>query len=176
MDNNIFNEINTTLDLNGPILSYLEQPTGATGIGTTLGATGGGSISFSGIATGVNPGTGYISYQWYEVDVGKLSDSTYLTGAASTAVVGSGVTLTLSNLVTPTDNDRKFYLEVDYVPSYVVGVQSVTVPGFKTGNAWNEPITSGVATVTVTPLIDIIAQPTNTETLTNSTPDQHLAE
>ena len=117
MDNNIFNEINTTLDLNGPILSYLEQPTGATGIGTTLGATGGGSISFSGIATGVNPGTGYISYQWYEVDVGKLSDSTYLTGAASTAVVGSGVTLTLSNLVTPRDNQRKFYLQADYVAS-----------------------------------------------------------
>ena len=40
MDNNIFNEIGTTLDLNGPILSYSEQPTGATGIGTTVGATG----------------------------------------------------------------------------------------------------------------------------------------
>ena len=65
MDNNIWNEIGTTLDLNGPILSYSEQPTGSTGIGTEIDGTGGGSISFTGIATGVDPGTGYISYQWY---------------------------------------------------------------------------------------------------------------
>ena len=57
---------------------------------------------------------------------------------------------------------------MDYVPSYVVGVQSVTVPGFKTGNAFNEPITSGVATVTVTPLIDIVAQPSSRQVLLNT--------
>ena len=34
MDNTVWNESNTTLDLNGPILSFSEQPTGATGIGT----------------------------------------------------------------------------------------------------------------------------------------------
>ena len=28
-----------------------------------------------------------------------------------------------------------------------------------TGNAWNEPLTSGIGTVTVTPLIEIVAQP-----------------
>ena len=103
MDNNIFNEINSTLNLNGPILSFIENPTGATGIGTTAGATGGASVSFTGIATAdllgnSTDGTGYISYQWYEVDVGKLSDDTYIAGTSSTAVVGSGVTLTLSNL------------------------------------------------------------------------------
>ena len=64
MDNTVWNEVNSTLDLNGPILSFSEQPTGATGIGTTVGATGGASISFTGIATGVDPGTGYLSYQW----------------------------------------------------------------------------------------------------------------
>ena len=84
MDNTVWNESNTTLDLNGPILSFSEQPTGATGIGTTLGATGGASVSFTGIASGVPSGTGYLSYQWYEVDVGKLSDDTYITGTAST--------------------------------------------------------------------------------------------
>ena len=47
MDNTVWNESNTTLDLNGPILSFSEQPTGATGIGTTLGATGGASVSFT---------------------------------------------------------------------------------------------------------------------------------
>ena len=177
----LFNKVPTDLDINGPILSITTEPTGVTGIGTTVGATGGASVSITGVATAIvgssgTGGTGYISYQWYEEGVGALSDGTYITGTASTGAVGSTATLTLSNLITPTDNDRKFYLEIDYVPSYVVGVQSVTAPGFKTGNAWNEPITSGVATVTVTPLIDIIAQPTNTETLTNSTPDQHLAE
>ena len=152
MDNNIFNEIGTTLDLNGPILSLSEQPTGATGIGTTAGATGGGSVSFTGIATGVEPGTGYISYQWYEQDVGKLSDSTYVTGTASTGPVGTAATLTISNLITPRDNQRKFYLVTDYVAS-AYGT------GRSTGNAWNEPLTSGIATATVTPLIEIVSQP-----------------
>jgi len=153
MDNTTWNEVNSTLDLNGPILSYSEQPTGATGIGTTAGATGGGSVSFTGIATGVEPGTGYISYEWYEQDVGKLSDSTYVTGAASTGPVGTAATLTISNLITPTDNQRKFYLVTDYVAS-AYGT------GKSTGNAWNEPLTSGIATATVTPLIEIVSQPT----------------
>ena len=152
MDNNIFNEIGTTLDLNGPILSLSEQPTGATGIGTTAGATGGGSVSFTGISTGVDPGTGYLSYQWYEVDVGALSDSTYVTGTASTGPVGTAATLTVSNLITPRDNQRKFYLVTDYVAS-AYGT------GRSTGNAWNEPLTSGIATATVTPLIEVVAQP-----------------
>ena len=169
----LFNKVPTDLDLNGPILSITTEPTGATGIGTTVGATGGASVTITGIATAVvgssgTGGTGYLSYQWYEDGVGALSDGTYITGTASTGTVGSTATLTLSNLITPTDNDRKFYLEVDYVPSYVVGVQSVTVPGFKTGNAFNEPITSGVATVTVTPLIDIVAQPSNRQVLLNT--------
>ena len=177
----LFNKVPTDLDINGPILSITTEPTGVTGIGTTVGATGGASVSITGVATAVvgssgTGGTGYLSYQWYEEGVGALSNGTYITGTASTGAVGSTATLTLSNLVTPTDNNRKFYFEVDYVPSYTVGVQSVTVPGVRTGNAWNEPITSGVATVTVTPLIDIIAQPTNTQTLTNSTPNEHLAE
>ena len=152
MDNTVWNETNTTLDLNGPILSFSEQPTGATGIGTTVGATGGASISFTGISTGVDPGTGYLSYQWYEEDVGKLSDSTYVTGTASTGSVGTAATLTLSNLITPTDNQRKFYVEVDYVAS-AYGA------GKSTGNAINEPLNSGIATATVTPLINIASQP-----------------
>ena len=169
----LFNKVPTDLDINGPILSITTEPTGATGIGTTVGSTGGASVTITGIATAVvgssgTGGTGYLSYQWYEEGVGALSNGTYITGTASTGAVGSTSTLTLSNLVTPTDNNRKFYLEVDYVPSYTVGVQSVTVPGVRTGNAWNEPITSGVATVTVTPLIDIVAQPSNRQVLLNT--------
>ncbi len=181
MAGQFFNKKPTDLDLNGPILSITTEPTGATGIGTTIGATGGASISMSGIATAVvggggSGGSGYLSYQWYEEGVGALSNGTYITGTASTGGFGSTTTLTLSNLITPTDNNRKFYFTADYVPSYTVGVQSSIVPGYTTGNAWNEPITSGVATVTVTPLIEIIAQPTNKQTLTNSTTNQHLTE
>ena len=169
----LFNKVPTDLDINGPILSITTEPTGVTGIGTTVGSTGGASVSITGVATAVvgssgTGGSGYLSYQWYEEGVGALSNGTYITGTASTGAVGSTSTLTLSNLVTPTDNNRKFYLEVDYVPSYTVGVQSVTVPGVRTGNAWNEPITSGVATVTVTPLIDIVAQPSNRQVLLNT--------
>ena len=169
----LFNKVPTDLDLNGPILSITTEPTGATGIGTTVGATGGASVAITGVATAIvgssgTGGSGYLSYQWYEEGVGALSNGTYITGTASTGAVGSTATLTLSNLVTPTDNDRKFYLEVDYVPSYTVGVQSVTEAGYTTGNAWNEPITSGVATVTVTPLIDIVAQPSNRQVLLNT--------
>ena len=172
----LFNKVPTDLDLNGPILSITTEPTGATGIGTTVGATGGASVIITGIATAVvgssgTGGTGFLSYQWYEEGVGALSDGTYITGTASTGTVGSTATLTLSNLITPNDNNRKFYLEVDYVPSYVVGVQSVTVPGFKTGNAFNEPITSGVATVTVTPLVEITTQPVLTSTFPNIATD-----
>ena len=162
MDNTVFNEINTTLNLNGPILSFSEQPTGSTGIGTTAGATGGAAVSFSGITStsflgGDTEGTGYVSYQWYEVNVGKLSDSTYITGTASTAPIGSGVTLTISNLITPDDNQRKFYVQADYVASAYQQDQLGIAKS--TGNAWNEPLSSGIATVTVTPLVEIVADP-----------------
>jgi hypothetical protein len=105
----------------------------------------------------VEEGTGYLSYQWYEVGVGALSDDTYISGTASTGPVGTAATLTLSNLITPTDNQRKFYVTVDYVAS-AYGT------GRSTGNAWNEPLTSGIATATVTPLIEVIAQPTEAVT------------
>ena len=181
MAGQLFNKKPTDLDINGPILSITTQPSGGTGIGTTTGSTGGASISMSGIATAVvgssgSGGSGYLSYQWYEQDVGAVSNGTYITGAASTGEFGSTTTLTVSNLITPTDNNKKFYFTADYIPTYTVGVQSSIVPGYTTGNAWNDPISSGVATVTVTPLIEVIAQPTNTQTLTNSTPNEHLAE
>ena len=168
-----FNKIPTDLDLNGPILSITTEPTGATGIGTGAGGTLGASVSFTGVATAVvgssgTGGTGYLSYQWYEEGVGAISNGTYITGTASTGDFGSTTTLTLSNLITPTDNSRKFYFTADYIPSYTVGVQSVTVPGYTTGNAWNDPITSGLGTVTVTPFIEVIAQPTNIQAFLNN--------
>ena len=147
----IFDDKQVDLDLNGPILSFTTNPTGVGSTGVVSGGTGGGSVSLIGIATATFPtsanNAGSIAYQWYEQGVGALSDSTNVTGTATT-------TLTLSNLITPDDNNRKFFLEADYVPSYYV-----------TGNATNEPLNSGIGTVTVDPLITITAQPSDVSVL-----------
>ena len=131
--------------------SFTTNPTGVGSTGVVSGGTGGGSVSLTGIATATFPtsanNAGSIAYQWYEQGIGALSDSTNVTGTATT-------TLTLSNLITPNDNNRKFFLEADYVPSYYV-----------TGNAINEPLNSGIGTVTVDPLIEIVTQPANVSVL-----------
>ena len=147
----IFDDKQIDLDLNGPILSFTTNPTGVGSTGVLAGGTGGGSVSLTGIATATFPtsanNAGSIAYQWYEQGIGALSDSTNVTGTATT-------TLTLSNLITPDDNNRKFFLEADYVPSYYV-----------TGNATNEPLNSGIGTITVDPLITITSQPSNVSVL-----------
>ena len=157
-------EQQTTLDLNGPFLSFTTQPVGVSSAGVGVGSTGGGTASFVGIATvtfatvdetPTNPATntGSIVYQWYEEGVGALSNNTYVTGTATT-------TLTLSNLITPTDNQRKFYLEADYAPSAYQSSSPITAGTARsTGNAINEPLNSNTATVTVFPLITITSQP-----------------
>ena len=160
MENQIFRDVNTVLDLNGPVLSFTTHPTGVTGIGTTAGTTGGGTVELTGIATvsfidGSAVNQGSISYQWYEQGVGKVSNGTYVTGAATT-------TLTLSNLITPDDNQRKFYLEADYIPNPQSGI------GYSSGNATNEPLNSGIGTVTVTPMLEIIAQPSSFQAPVNT--------
>ena len=108
--------------------------------------------------TGLTPpaNKGSVDYRWYEVGVGALSDSANVTGTATT-------TLTLSNLTTPTDNGRQFFLQVDYDPQTAVGIGSMKI----TGNAPNEPFNSGISTVTVTPLVEITTQPVATSTFPN---------
>jgi len=158
-------EQQTTLDLNGPVLSFTTQPVGVSSAGVGVGSTGGGTATFIGIATATfttvdgtptNPATntGSIVYQWYEEGIGELSNNTYVTGTATT-------TLTLSNLITPTDNQRKFYLEADYAATAygLIGVAVTVGSARSTGNAINEPLNSDTATVTVSPLITITSQP-----------------
>lgn len=105
MENIYQRNLPTDLELNGPILSFTEQPVG-------IGSTVTGSVTLSGIATvswaTTTPSSfGTISYQWYESDGSALSDSSTITGSATT-------TLTISNLRSPQDNGRQFYLEADY--------------------------------------------------------------
>ena len=146
----------TTLDLNGPILSILTEPTGS-----TVADNGSTNIVAIGTAsyptqTPANPATstGTLVYQWYEVGVGALRDTATLTGTATS-------TLTLTSLRTPTDNQRKFYAEVSLDPSaYGLPGVAVTVGSARsTGNPLQEPITTGIATITINPLLEIVAQP-----------------
>jgi hypothetical protein len=149
----------TTLDLNGPILSFTTNPVGVASTGVSIGSTGGGTATFTGIATA--SGTGSIAYQWYDQN-GAISNGTYVTGAATT-------TLTLSNLITPTDHKREVYLIADYVPS-AYGQGPITAGTARsTGNAINEPISSNVGILTVFPVLSITTQPINTTAIENVT-------
>ena len=146
MDQNLFRNKQTYLDLNGPNLSFTINPSDQSG-------DAGENLSFVGIATASFPNnadnTGSLVYQWHEVGVGKLSDGGRLAGTATT-------TLTLSNIVTPGDNGRQFYVEVDYDPKYefqAVGQH------YRTGNALNEPLNSGIGSVSVSDQIQITSQP-----------------
>jgi len=137
-----FRTTKTTLDLNGPLLSFSQEPAAATatlsGIATFVGIA---SAVFTGVTT---EGSGTINYRWYEGET-ALSDGTNISGSGTT-------TLTVSNLQSPDDNAREFFLRVTYTPSaYDSG---------KTGNAANAPLDSDAVGVTVFPTISFTTQPT----------------
>lgn len=146
------NIIASKAQVNGPILTFvgagLTQP-----ISTTRCSSG--VATFTGIATAYfdtlevpnlsNPGI--ITYRWYEVGVGALSDSTNITGTATTV-------LTVSNLRTPQDSGRRFFIRADYLASVSTG-------GTFVGNAINDPLDSNPATLTVFPNISFTTQPTS---------------
>ena len=155
MENIYQRNLPTDLELNGPFISFAEQPVGTGDIVT-------GSVTLSGIATvswgSTEPSSiGTISYQWYEDGIGALSDSATVTGSATT-------TLTISDLRSPQDNGRQFYLEADYnaTDEYQTALKG-------TGNAPNEPKKSNTVGITVEPLIEIIAQPSSSTTVINTT-------
>lgn len=144
---NTFRTIPSNLDLNGPYLSFTKQPvSAATTSGSFLELTGIATVSFLENSSPEN--TGIITYKWYETGVGPVIEGSNATGTATTV-------LSLSNLVSPADNNRKFFLQADYVGNDV------------TGNAANEPLQSNEVTVTVFPDIEIIGQPTDATTIVN---------
>ena len=140
----------TTLDLNGPILSYTTQPVGLT--------TESSSINLVGIATALPVGTGSISYQWYEVGYGPIASGSTITGTATT-------TLTLNEL-NFNDSGREFYLEAGYNASAYGTSDPITAGTARsTGNAVNAPLVSDTAEITVGPTIVILQQPVSATTL-----------
>ena len=148
MENNFFRRIPTDLDLNGPVLEYTTQPSDATGDKD-------GSVTFTVAARALFPGDsgaedgGTITFQWYEVGVGALSNGGQLSGVTT-------ATLTLSDLRTPQDQGRTFYCEISYLQS---GEYDSASSG--TGTAINQPLKSDEASVSVNPELEIIAQPSN---------------
>ena len=80
----LFPRVTTFLDLNGPELSFVEQPIGAA---TSVAS---GTVSFVGIATATfpedqesrNENSGYIAYRWYR-NGELLTDSGNVVGAAT---------------------------------------------------------------------------------------------
>ena len=129
--------IPTTLDLNGPVLSFTTQPTGAYySVGDDATLTGIATVSFPGNSSPDNSGT--ITYQWYKGST-ALSDGSDYTGTATT-------TLTIDSVASPGDRGD-YYLEASYTPST------------ETGNAVNEPLKSDTVTVNVYPTITFTTQP-----------------
>lgn len=97
----------TKLDINGPYMSFTSLPEGISGDpGDTVNLVGVATASFLGASvTTINDGS--VAYKWYEVGVGALSDGNRLSGTNTN-------TLTIANLQSPEDSNRKFYLEAKY--------------------------------------------------------------
>jgi hypothetical protein len=154
----------TTLELNGPNIAFIQQPQSV-----TIDRLG--SAQFVGISTATFPvqdppnpatGTGLLAYQWYEKSFGELSDGSNTTLGAT--ISGSGTT-TLS-LTSATINNLEFYVIADYVPSaYSQPPGAVVTVGTarSTGNATNEPATSNTATLTVRPIISVTQNPSSVD-------------
>jgi len=176
----------TTLDLNGPILSIVTNP-----ISVNVGCTSSGIATFVGIATASFPTqtpsnsaspTGSITYQWYLESYGLLTDGTINLFGDTTVVdnkyppppiivAGSATTtLTLSNLYSsgvgtfgyitnPNLVTTNVYFTADYVPSAYGQAPITAGTARSTGNAINEPLTSQKAVLTINPNIVISDYP-----------------
>ena len=150
MESQIFRDISTELDLNGPYLSFATQPSDQT-------ADNGDSISYTGIATnsygisGTPENIGTVTYQWYETGVGALTDGGVISGATTNV-------LTFSSVVSGTDDNRTFYLQAEFTPAQV---------DYESGHAVEDPATSNTVGMTITPDIEIVAQPVSAQATTN---------
>jgi hypothetical protein len=158
-----FSNRQTTLDLNGPVLSIVQQP-------TSVSICNAGVATFVGLATATFPtqtpannptNTGILTQRWYVNGYGPLFDGT--NSQFGITISGSGTTtLTISGATNPVANGLGIFMRPDYIPSaYSQPVGSAVVAGTarSTGNGNNEPYDSSIATLTVFPTITITDQP-----------------
>ena len=153
-----YNVTQTTTDLNGPFLRFTSEPESST-------VNDGGSVTFTGIATAEfkhNPtipgervtNTGTIGYQWYIDGVAAVDTTDKISGAQTNE-------LTLSNLVSPTDNAKSVFLRAVYNGSAYQSESGAITAGIaaSTGNGVNQPVDTSTITVGVNPTITIDTQP-----------------
>lgn len=151
----IWNHVPTTLDLNGPSLSFTTQPTGLT-------TTSGLAVTFTGVATVSFPAgyaiEGNIAYQWYNstddtpVTDGERSNSR---GGISTFSGAETSSLVILNCQYMEDNDSEYYLETDFKPT------GYWRPGNESPNpnAINDKLNSDTIILKISSAISITFQP-----------------
>lgn len=182
---NFYRDVPTRLDLNGPILSIASHPSASV-------QCNGGTATFTGLGTATYPtqspanpavNTGPLSYQWYRVGYGALSngplvdpnatlpiDEPARAGLGTTSAYVSGATtptLTISNVLSPAEHNTQYYFTVTHTPS------AYGDPGAgaakSTGNAINtSTLTSNSARLTVYPKLTIETQPVDATALVNT--------
>ena len=180
-----FRSTQTRLDLNGPTIAISENPTEvitqAVGVTSFVGVAGTvGVATFIGVSTatlgtpnapGVSTSQGSFIYQWHSGDGTKLTDGVNISGSGTT-------TLTVSNITSPDDDGRSYYLE----SAFSSGTYDTTT-GRGVGNALNGPLQTSTATLKVLPTVTVTSEPTAvtlgtgevatfTSSATTSDPDQ----
>ena len=161
MDNINYRGIPTSLFLNGPKLGIVTDPQSVSNVI--------GFATFTGIATATFPDTnfaldgGSVAFNWY-FDGSRILDTSEDSNSNAEIVgfssaTGAGSTITINGLTTD-DDGKEVYFEAEYVPSAYQTTPPVTAGTARsTGNAFNEPLKSGIGTITVLPIIDITTQP-----------------
>ncbi len=165
MDNINYRGIPTSLFLNGPKLGIVTDPQNQTGVIGVATFTGIATATFPNPTDGVNDGS--IAFKWY-YDGSQILDTTEDSNSNASIVgfssaTGTGSTITINGLTTD-DNAKEVYFTADYIPSaYSQPAGSAVTAGTarSTGNAFNELLQSGIATITVSPIIEITSQPTD---------------
>ena len=162
MENINFRGIPTSLFLNGPKLGIVTDPQNQSNVVSIATFTGIATASFSDPADGVNDGT--IEFKWY-FDGSQILDSSVdedsfaeIIGFSSATGTGSTITIGLS----ADDDGKEVYFTADYVPSaYSQPAGSAVTAGTarSTGNAFNEPLQSGIGTISIQPKIEFTSQP-----------------
>jgi len=158
---NLQRDIKSSLQINGPILSFVKHPQSI-----TVGA--GETVTFTGFATAFFPtqdpanpavGLGTIAYRWYEVGGDALVDDDV--DGVGGSIAGAGSTYLHINSPQAADRGKQYYLTADYISNYpdpVVGFGTTTPV---TPNATNDPISSDSATLELYPEIEVTKHPEN---------------
>ena len=177
MENINFRGIPTSLFLNGPKVGIVTDPQSVSNVI--------GFATFTGIATATFQDTnfaldgGSVAFNWY-FDGSRILDTSEDSNSNAEIVgfssaTGAGSTITINGL-TVDDDGKEVYFEAEYVPSAYQTTPPVTAGTARsTGNAFNEPLKSGIGTITVFPIIDITTQPTGQLVSTEDTATYTIA-